>query len=86
MNQLPYQHFTLSGLITFLLILSIFYLIWSMFFLMHTGKCIISGTFISWKFNRKNPYLNASKVYFTSHLGSVCLSSFLTSLFGLFKF
>ena len=69
-----------------MLILGLFYLIWSSFFLIHTGRCIISGTVISWRFNRKNPYLNASKAYINSHIGSVCLSSLLTSLFGLFKF
>lgn len=57
-----------------------------MFFLIHTGKCIVSGALISWRFNRKDPYLNASKIYLTSHIGSACLSSFLSALFGLFKF
>jgi hypothetical protein len=86
LNQLPFQHYKIPGLVVALLILSIFYLVWSLFFLMHTAKCIVSGTLISWRFNRKDPYLNASKVYLTSHIGSACLSSFLTALFGLFKF
>ena len=69
-----------------MLIVGLFYLIWSSFFLIHTGRCILSGSVISWRFNRKNPYLNASKAYVNSHIGSACLSSLLTSLFGLFKF
>lgn len=69
-----------------MLIMGLFYLIWASFFLIHTGRCIVSGSVISWRFNRKNPYLNASTAYINSHIGSACLSSLLTSLFGLFKF
>ncbi len=69
-----------------MLIVGLFYLNWFSFFLIHTGRCILSGGVISWLFNRKNPYLNASKTYVNSHKGSACLSSLLTSLFGLFKF
>ena len=85
-HQLPYQYVKIPPAIIAMLILGLFYLIWSAFFLIHTGRCIISGTVISWRFNRKNPYLNASKAYINSHIGSACLSSLLTSMFGLFKF
>jgi hypothetical protein len=86
LNQFPYQHYNLPPLVVTILVISIFYLVWALFFLMHTGRCILSGTLISWRFDRNNPYLNASKAYFASHIGSACLSSFLTSVFGLFKF
>ncbi len=86
LNQLPFQHFKLPPLVIAALVVSIMYLVWAYFLLMHAGKFIISGSLISWRFNRKKPYLNASKAFFSSHIGSACLSSLLTALFGLFKF
>ena len=86
LNQLPFQHYKMSAYIIVALIISIFYLMWALFLLMHTGKCILSGTLIMWRFNRSDPYLKSSKTFFSSHIGSACLSSFLTVVFGLFKF
>jgi hypothetical protein len=65
---------------------NLFYLIWGIFFLMHTGNFIVSGTVVNWQYEREKPYLNSLKSYFSSHVGSVCIGSFLTVLLGLFKF
>jgi hypothetical protein len=64
---------------------SLFYLLWGVFFLIHTGSFIISGTVVNWQYGRPSPYLASSKSYVSSHMGSVCLGSFLTTLLGLFK-
>lgn len=85
-NQLPFQHFKLPLPIIGLLIISMFYLVWSFFLLMHAGNFVLSGTLVNWVFKKNNPYIKASKIFASSYIGSACLSSFLTSLLGLFKF
>jgi hypothetical protein len=83
---LPFQHFNVPTPIAVLLVINVFYLVWSLFFLIHTGNCIISGTAINWQLSRKHPFVNSCKSYVFSHIGSVCAGSLLTSLLGLFKF
>jgi len=83
---LPFQHYNVPTPIAALLIINVFYMIWSLFFLMHTGNFIISGTVINWQLRRKDPYINACKSFSFSHIGSVCAGSLLTSILGLFKF
>lgn len=85
-KQMPFEHYKLPPVLAAVLVVNIFYLIWGVFFLMHTGNFIISGTVVNWQYEREHPYLAASKSYFISHMGSVCTGSFLTSLLGLFKF
>ena len=85
-NHLPFQHFQLSIGMICLLVLSFTHFIWCLFLLMHATSFIVSGTLIGWKFNRQSPHLNAYRTFMVSHLGSACVSSLLTTLFGLFKF
>ncbi len=68
------------------LVFNLFYLVWGIFFLMHTGNFIVSGSVVNWQFRRENPYLTSSKNYLLAHIGSVSMGSFLTSLLGAIKF
>lgn len=52
----PYQHFDMSKSIYALLALHIFYVLWVVFFLIHTSNFLINGTACSWYFKSEHPY------------------------------
>lgn len=84
-HSYPYQHFELSKSIYALGALHIFYLLWVIFFLIHTDKFLINGTAASWYFQREAPYGETSKRYRGKHMGSVCKGSFFFALVGFIK-
>ena len=85
-NTLPFQHFYITLPAIFGLVIGLFFLFWSFFFLMHSGAYIISATLINFGYARDKCYHNAYRTYMASHMGSVCFGSFFTTLLGAFKF
>jgi hypothetical protein len=85
-NQLPFQHYNLTLPALLALFFNIFYLLWGVIFLVHSGAFVVAGTTVNWAFRREKSYSAAVKAYFASHMGSVCLGSFLTALLGSIKF
>jgi len=55
-HQYPYQHFDIPGTIYALFVVHVFYLLWIIFFLVHTSDFLICGTAASWYFQRPTPY------------------------------
>lgn len=55
-HSYPYKHFELSKTLYGLLALHIFYVLWVVFFLIHTSNFLINGTACSWYFEREHPY------------------------------
>ena len=84
-NQLPFQHFRLTTWAVIGLMVSLFYLLWGTFVLMHSSTFVVSGTMVSFAFQREDCYKYAYRTYLASHIGSVCFGSFFTCLLGAFK-
>lgn len=61
--------------------LNLFALIWTIFFLIHSGNYLVSSCLVNWQLCRPNS-LSSTAHNFLAHIGSVCLRSFLTVLLG----
>lgn len=85
-HQYPFQHFDVPNWIIAVGVFHIFYLIWTLFFLIETGSFIIGGAAVSWYYKRDAPYGEASARYRKKHIGSVVLGAFFMALLGLLKF
>lgn len=51
-RQLPFEHYKLTPLVLAMLFINLFYLVWGMLFLMHSGSLIVSGTVVNWQLKR----------------------------------
>ena len=84
-HQYPFQHFDIPKIIYALGAFHVFYLFWSLLFLVETGSFIVGGAAVSWYFKRESPYSEASERYRAKHIGSVALGSFFLALLGFLK-
>lgn len=55
-HQYPFAHFDVPGIIQFLFVVHVFFLIWAVVFIVDTGAFIIGGTAASWYYQRESPY------------------------------
>jgi hypothetical protein len=85
-HQYPFQHFDIPTSVLVLGGVHIFYLLWSILFLVDTGNFLIGGAACSWYYDKPESYTDASARYRTKHIGSVCVGSFFTALLGFIKF
>lgn len=81
----PFQHFNLSTSVYILLAVHVFYLLWIVFFMIHSSEFLICGTASSWYYQRDRPYSETSHRFLGKHLGSVCMGSFILALIGFIK-
>lgn len=85
-HQYPFQHFDVPNWILGVGVFHVFYLLWTLFFLIETGSFIIGGAAVSWYYKRDAPYGEASARYRKKHIGSVVLGAFFMALLGIIKF
>jgi hypothetical protein len=85
-HQYPFQHFDVPNWILAVAAFHVFYLIWTLFFLIESGSFIVGGAAVSWYYKRDNPYGESSERYRKRHIGSVTLGSFFMALLGIIKF
>jgi hypothetical protein len=82
---LPFQHFNLPNTVYALMVLHIFFLLWFIFFMIHTNEFLITGSASSWYYSQESPLYSTMHRYFGKHMGSVCVGSFLVALVGFIK-
>lgn len=85
-HQYPFQRFDVPQWVFAIGAFHVFYLLWTLFFLIETGSFIVGGAAVSWYYKRDAPYGEASERYRKKHIGSVCLGSFFMALLGFIKF